>query len=79
MAGSSGSAQKNWLIYTALLIAGILLLSDAYGIFHLTKWTARLGIGLIWSAIALLVDKGQWAGNVAVAVVWVAIIATALI
>ncbi|HOP06792.1 MAG TPA: hypothetical protein PLF13_05810 [candidate division Zixibacteria bacterium] len=68
----------SWLIYTSLVIVGILLLADAVQMLTLTRWTAKVGIGLIWSAIALLTGKGRWAGNLAVIIIWAGIIATYL-
>ena len=75
-AKTGSSKEPYWLVYVALLIAGILLLADAYYIAHLSKWTARLGIGLIYSAVVLIVSRGRWAGNLALVIVWLAIVLT---
>ncbi len=66
--------QPFWLIYISLLISGIILLADAVGIEALDRWTARLGIALTYSAIALLVANGRKAGFVAVAILWISVI-----
>jgi hypothetical protein len=61
-----------WVVYVALLVAGIILLAEAYEVAQLQKWTARLGISLIYSAIALLVANGKFPGILAAVIVWVA-------
>lgn len=62
-----------WLIYIALLLSGLLLLADAYNVTHLSRWTARLGIALVFSALALLWPRSKTVGPVAVAIVWIAV------
>jgi hypothetical protein len=66
--------QPFWLIYVALLLAGILLLADAYNFTQLARWTARLGIALVFSAIALTVGNGRTVGYVATAIIWAAVV-----
>ncbi|MFH1687316.1 MAG: hypothetical protein ABIE70_07310 [bacterium] len=66
--------ERLWILWTALVIAGVLLLAEAFQIGHLTKWTARLGIGLVYTALALIVAYGRWPAIVGVVVVWLAII-----
>ncbi len=73
---SSKKSQPCWLVYLALLIGGTLMLADAYQITHLHRWTARIGIGLVFSAMALLIGNGRWAGFMATAIVWLAVAAT---
>ncbi|MCK4462163.1 MAG: hypothetical protein KAW46_10175 [candidate division Zixibacteria bacterium] len=73
---SSTRSEPYWLVYVALALAGLLLLADAYHVAHLAKWTARLGIALIYSAIAMFVGSGHWAGNLAVVIVWLAVVLT---
>lgn len=76
---TNGNSKKDgpvWLIYGALIIAGVLLLADAMNVYSLMRISARIGIGLVWTAIALLVGKGRWAGNFAVVIVWAGVIAT---
>lgn len=68
--------QPVWLIYTALVLAGVMLLAEAYQISHLSKWTARLGVALIYTAIALLIGAGRWASIMAVVIVWLGILIT---
>lgn len=70
--------QPYWLIYIALLIAGMLLLTDAYHIAHLNKWTARLGIALIYTAFAFLIGSGRWVVIPAVTIVWLGVLVTGI-
>jgi len=65
-----------WLIYTALALAGIILIGDALGVDFLTKLTARIGIALVFSSLALVVAKDRSPGIIAVAVIWIAVIIT---
>lgn len=72
--------QKNnrsiYLIVISLIISGILLLADAVHFYTISKLTVRLGVGLIFSAIALLVGRNRPAGIIATAIIWIAIIIT---
>ncbi len=79
--GSASSSRNNaiWLVYLALLISGILLLSDAYHLVALQRWTARIGIALVFSAIALYVGNGRKAGFISVVIIWLTIAAIYLI
>jgi hypothetical protein len=61
-----------WVVYIALLVAGVILLGEAYEVAQLQKWTARLGISLVYSAMALLVANGKFPGILAAVIVWVA-------
>ena len=72
---TSGKKQPVWLVTAAVVLAGVLLLADAFGLYALYKMTAQLGIALIFSALALLVGKGRWPGYVATAIIWLAVIA----
>ena len=74
MSDTSGKSNLLWLVYIALVLSGVLLLGSALHIHFLTRLTMRLGIGLIFSAIALLVGKDRPAGIVATAIIWIAII-----
>lgn len=65
-----------WLIYVSLLLSGLLLLADAYQISHLYRWTARLGIALVFSAFSLFIANGRKEGITAVVIIWVAVICT---
>jgi hypothetical protein len=73
---SAKKKQPYWLVYLALLIGGALMIAYAYQIMHLDRWTARIGIALMYSAIALLVGNGRWTGFMATAIVWLAVVAT---
>ena len=44
----SPMARPWWLLYLTLLAAGVILLADAYQLAHLHRWTAKLGVGLIY-------------------------------
>jgi hypothetical protein len=68
--------QPYWLVYLSFLLAGLLLLSDAYHFAHLAKWTAKLGIALVYSAVSLFIGKGRAVGYVAAVVMWLAVLAT---
>ena len=68
------SKQAMWLVYVSLIIAGLLFLGEAYGLAGLHRWTARIGIALVWSAIALLVGNGRWSGHAGTFIVWAAVI-----
>jgi len=63
-----------WLIYVALVLAGLLFLADAFGVSHLERWTARLGIALVYSAFALLVGNGRKVGYAATAIIWLPLV-----
>lgn len=67
--------QPYWLVYFSLLLAGLLLLADAYHLAHLYRWTVKLGIALVFSAFSLFIGNGRAAGFIAAAVVWLAVIA----
>jgi len=69
-----GSSEPVWLVWAALLLAGLLLLADAFHIYQLTKWTARLGIALVFSALALFIGNGRWPSTAATAIVWLAVV-----
>jgi len=72
----SRSTKLVWLIYIALIVSGILLIGDALNISALSKLTTRLGVGLVYSALALIIGKDRPHGIIAVGIVWVAIIIT---
>ncbi len=79
-AASSGKPkQPYWLIYVGLLIGGILLLADANHYLPLQKISAKLGIGMIYSALALFVGNGKPPGIIATCIVWVAVLATFIV
>jgi hypothetical protein len=68
-----------WLIYLSLIPSGVLLLGSALGSTLLTKWTAKLGVGLLYSAFALIIGNGRQSGFIAVAILWISIIITIFI
>jgi len=68
--------QPYWLIYISLLLAGLLLLADAYHFAQLYRWTARLGIALVYSAVSLFIGRGRAAGYIASVIIWLAAVAT---
>ena len=68
--------QPYWLVYFSLLLAGLLLLANAYNLAHLHWWTVKLGIALIYSALSLFIGNGRAAGFIAATVVWLAVLAT---
>jgi hypothetical protein len=74
--GGSSKSDPTWLVYAGLIVSGALLLADAFNFHALTRWTAKIGIGLIWTALALMIGKGRWAGNFAVIVVWLGVLLT---
>ena len=82
MGGDSATqkpSQAYWLIYVALLIGGLLLVADALHYAPLLKISAKLGIGMIYSAIALVVGNGRPAGIAATIIIWIAVLTTFLI
>ena len=76
MSSDVSKSRLLWLIYAALVLAGILLIGDAFDIGVITKLTARLGVALVFSAVALLVGKNHPPGIIATAIIWVAVIIT---
>ncbi len=82
MGGDSGPkkpSQPYWLIYVGLLFGGMLLLADAQHYLPLQKISAKLGIGMIYSAFALFVANGKPAGIFATIIIWIAVLTTFLI
>jgi hypothetical protein len=78
---TNGSAPKGglfWLLYLALILAGILLIADALHINYLTRLTIRLGAGFIFSAIALIAGKDKPIPIISIAIVWLAVVITIL-
>jgi len=70
--------QPVWLLYTAAVVAGGLLLADALNVTFLSRVPAKLGIGLVFSAVALLLDKSKIIGIIATVIVWAAVVVTFL-
>ncbi|MCB2201870.1 hypothetical protein KQH51_03645 [bacterium] len=61
--------QPMWLLYGALIIGGLLFLAEAVGMAPLQRSTARIGLALLYSALALIVGNGRTVGYVATAIV----------
>jgi hypothetical protein len=76
--GPKKPGQPYWLIYVGLLIGGILLLADTLPILPLQKISAKLGIGMIYSAFALFIANGKPAGVIATIIIWIAVLTTFL-
>jgi len=76
---STPKGQYYWLIYAAALIAGLLLIADALGYYPLQRITAKLGIALIYSALALMIGGSRPSGIIATVVVWFAVLLTFLV
>ncbi len=72
----SKTTRLVWLIYIAFLISGIILIGDALNVSVISKLTTRLGIGLLYSALALIVGKNRPHGIIAVGITWGTIIIT---
>ncbi|UCC44342.1 MAG: hypothetical protein JSU65_14745 [Candidatus Zixiibacteriota bacterium] len=66
--------RSPWLIYLAALIAGLVLIADAVGYAPLQKITARLGLGLLFTALSLFISGGRPVGWIATGIVWIAVI-----
>jgi hypothetical protein len=73
----NNQVKKNrviWLIYVALIISGVILIGDALKMEAISKLTIRLGVGLIFSALALITGKDRPAGIISIAILWIAIL-----
>jgi len=68
--------QRYWIAYIGLFLAGLILLADAYNMTQLDRWTARVGIALIYTAFALITAKGRMSGTIGSVVIWVAVLLT---
>ena len=68
--------QPVWLVYVSLFVAGVILLGDAFSWSFLYSWTARLGVALVFSAVALLIGNGRSVGYIASGLVCLAALAT---
>jgi hypothetical protein len=68
--------QRYWIAYIGLFLAGLILLADAYNMTQLDRWTARVGIALVYTAFALVIAKGRTSGTIGSVVVWVAVLLT---
>ncbi len=60
----------NWLIYLSLIISGLLLLADAFDVTYFNRWTAKLGISLLFTAFSFIIGAGQKKTPIAVGILW---------
>jgi hypothetical protein len=83
--GSDGSGagkkpqQPYWLIYLAILLAGLLMLGQALHYYQIQRVPAKLALGLLYSAFALFVGNGRPSGFIGTAIIWAAIIISFLV
>lgn len=73
---ASASSGQWWILYLTLLVAGLLLLSDAFQVSHLNRWTAKTGIALVYSAFVLYAGKGRPLAVTSAGIVCAAVLAT---
>ena len=71
--------QRYWIMYVSLLLSGLILLGDAYDISHLARWTARVGLALVYSAVALIAGQGRASGIIATIIIWLSVLLTILL
>lgn len=72
----SSTRRPWWILYLTILVSGLLLLADGFQIAHLDRWTARLGIALVYSAFVLFVGKGRTLAIISAAIVCLAVLLT---
>lgn len=75
----SKKRQFHWLIYVAALLSGLLLIADAANFAPLIKITARLGVGLLYTAFAFIVGGTRASTYIGTLLMWIAIILTVLL
>ena len=68
--------SMNWLIYLSLILSGILLIADAFDATYFNRMTARIGIGLLFTAFALIVGAGHKKTPIAIGILLASIITT---
>ena len=75
---SGGKKHKEplWLIYSSALLSGIMLLAEVVNYYPLQRISARLGIALVFSALALFIGGNSRSGYAAAALIWVVTILT---
>lgn len=72
--GQNKSANGAWLVYTSMVLGGLLLLGEAYEFAQLQKWTAKVGIALLFSAISLVIGNGRKSGFLAAGIIWAVVV-----
>jgi len=77
-AQARGSKGAYWMIYLGLAVAAIVLLGDGLAIPHLERWTARIGIALLFTTLFLVVCRSMTRAIIASGIVWLAVVATFL-
>lgn len=78
-ATSNGRSRKHphyWLIYSAALLAGLLLLADALQYSAATRLPAKFGIGLVYAALAFMIGGNRPSAIIGTVLLWVAIVLT---
>ncbi len=73
---SVATKSLNWMIYLSLILSGMLLLADAFDATYFNRWTARIGISLLFTAFALIVGAGRKKAQVAIGIVYASIATT---
>jgi len=68
-----------WMIYTSIFVSAVILLGDGMALTHLNKWTAKVGIALLFTVFFMLVCKNQTKAIIASLIIWIAVIATFVI
>ncbi|HUV30476.1 MAG TPA: hypothetical protein VMY05_05210 [Acidobacteriota bacterium] len=68
--------RRVWLIYLSAIVAAAILLADAFAYPPMQKITARIGLALLFSAIALVAGNGRAPGYIAAIILWGAVILT---
>jgi len=78
MSAESGNKSGSllWLVCFAFVVAGALLIADAFHFYLFSKLTVRLGAALLFSAIALMAGKDKPAGIISIAIVLLAVVIT---
>jgi hypothetical protein len=76
---AEGPKQPYWIIYLGLLLAGVLMLAEAANYHPLQKISAKLSLGLLYSAVALYVGNGRAPGYIGTVIIWGAIIVSFLL
>ena len=73
---AAGKKPYYWLIYTAALLAGLLLIADAVNFRPIAKITARLGIALLYTAFAFIAGGARASAIIGSILIWLAVLLT---